>query len=492
MTRAVVIGAGVAGLACGARLAAAGYEVTVFEQGDEVGGKLGLHIESGFRFDTGPSLLLWPEVLRDLLRATGAEKHHIEIELQPVDPIARYHFPDGITLDAHSDRERMRRSFDRALGLGTGAAWTNLMARAEKMWAAIEPSVLSAPTSGVTGLVGQTIRVTDLHTIAPHRSLRSMGQQYLHHPHQRQFLERYATYTGSDPRRTPAVLITIPWLEQTHGAWYIPGGLHRIAEALRALVEANGGTVHTSARVDHVATSGDRVTGVTLTDGTRVAADIVVSNTEARTLYGQLLEHPNAARWRQQVERAEPSLSGFVLLLGLEGTTLDKPHHTVLFNTEYDSEFDGIFGAVPAPVSDPTIYVSAPNDPTLAPEGCESWFVLVNAARQGPVDWDNGDISERYADHLLDLMAKRGMDVRHRVRVRHWISPADLQRRTGAIGGAIYGSSSNGRRAAFLRPSNGAPVEGLYLVGGSAHPGGGVPLVLKSAEIVAGMIRGTT
>lgn len=487
MTRAVVIGAGIAGLACGARLAAAGHEVTVFEQASRVGGKLGLHTEDGFRFDTGPSLLAWPELLRDVIDVAGGDGGE-DLDLQPVDPIARYRYPDGVTLDAHADPERMRRSFDNALGLGTGAAWANLMERAERMWSVIDGQVLSKPTSGVTGLVGQAVRVTDLRTIAPHRSLRSIGQQYLHHPHQRQFLERYATYTGSDPRRSPAVLITIPWLEQTHGAWYVPGGMHRIAEVLQSLIEGHGGTVHTATPVDRVATAGDRVVGVTLTDGTRVPAEIVVSNTEARTLYGQLLEHPNANRWRTQVERAEPSLSGFVLLLGLEGTTPDMAHHTVMFNTDYDSEFDGIFGSVPEPVTDPTIYVSSPRDPAIAPEGCESWFVLVNAARQGPVDWDAGDTSERYAHHLLELMAKRGLDVRHRIRVLRWISPADLQRRTGAIGGAIYGSSSNGRRAAFLRPANGAPVEGLYLVGGSAHPGGGIPLVLKSAEIVARMV----
>lgn len=488
MTRAVVIGAGVAGLACGARLAAAGHEVTVFEKSSRVGGKLGIHVEDGFRFDTGPSLLAWPELLRDLLDATRPDDREIALDLRPVEPIARYQYPDGVTLDAHADRDRMRRSFDHALGLGTGAAWNNLMNRAERMWAAIEGPVLSKPTSGVTGLVGQAIKVTDLRTIAPHRSLRSMAQQYLHHPHQQQFLERYATYTGSDPRRSPAVLITIPWLEQTHGSWYIPGGLHRIAEVLQQVIEAHGGAVHTAAPVDTVATAGDRVIGVTLTDGTRIPADIVVSNTEARTLYGQLLEHPNATRWRAQVERAEPSLSGFVLLLGLEGTTPDMAHHTVMFTADYDSEFDGIFGAAPQPVNDPTIYVSAPRDPAIAPDGCEAWFVLVNAARQGPVDWDAGDTAERYADHIVDLMAKRGLDVRHRIRLRRWISPADLQRRTGAIGGAIYGSSSNGRRAAFLRPANGGPLDGLYLVGGSAHPGGGIPLVLKSAEIVARMV----
>lgn len=489
MTRAVIIGAGVGGLACGARLAAAGYDVTVLEKASRIGGKLGVHVEEGFRFDTGPSLLAWPELLRELLDTTHSDGHDEDFELVPIDPIARYFYPDGVRLDAHADRDRMRLSFDEALGLGTGAAWNNLMLRAERMWSVIEEQVLSKPTSGITGLVGQSVRVTDLRTIAPHRSLRSIGQQYLHHPHQRQFLERYATYTGSDPRRAPAVLATIPWLEQTYGSWYVPGGLHRIAEILQRRIEAHGGAVHTAAPVDTVATRDNKVVGVTLTDGTRIPAEVVVSNTEARTLYGQLLEHPNAARWRDQVERAEPSLSGFVLLLGLRGTTPDMAHHTVMFNTDYDSEFDAIFGAGPEPVPDPTIYVSAPRDPSIAPDGCEAWFVLVNAARQGPVDWDAGDRSARYAEHIIDLMAKRGLDIRQRIRVHRWLSPADLQRRTGAIGGAIYGSSSNGRRAAFLRPANGAPVEGLYLVGGSAHPGGGLPLVLKSAEIVAGMVE---
>ena len=488
MSRIVVIGAGVAGLACGARLSARGHQVTVFEQADQIGGKLGLLEQDGFRFDTGPSLLTWPDVLRDTLRDSSASGRGITLELEPVEPIARYVYPDGVTFDATADRDRMRRAFDHALGLGTGAAWTRLMVRAERMWQAIEQPVLSSPTTGVVGLAGQVLRPAELAAISPHRSLRSIGQHYLHHPHQRQYLERYATYTGSDPRRAPAVLATIPWLEQTRGAWYVPGGLHRIAEVLRALIEANGGAVHTSAPVHRVATAGDRVTGVTLTDGTREPADVVVANIEARTLYGQLLEHPNAAKWRHQVERAEPSLSGFAVLLGLDGHSTDVAHHTVLFNADYDAEFDAIFGASPEPVAEPTIYLSVSGDPATAPEDSEAWFLLVNAARQGPVDWDAGDTAARYTDHLLDLLAKRGVDVRHRVRICKSLSPADLQRRTGAIGGAIYGTSSNGWRAAFLRPANAAPLEGLYLVGGSTHPGGGLPLVLKSAEIVAGLI----
>jgi phytoene desaturase len=486
VTRVAVIGAGVGGLACAARLAARGHEVAVFEQAGRVGGKLGLIEQDGYTFDTGPSVLTWPSLVSDVL-ALADTPESAAIEFVPLEPQTRYYYPDGVTFDAHGDPDRMRRSFDRALGLGTGAAWTQLMQRAERMWDAIEQPVLSEPVPDLSGMANRAARISDMKAIAPHRTLRGIAREYLHHPHQQQYLERFATYTGSDPRKAPAVQATIPWLEQHRGVWYVPGGLYRIADALRSVVEALGGTVHTDAKVDTIAATDEHVTGVTLSDGTRYAADVVVSNIEPRVAY-HLLEHPSASKWRAFAERPEPSLSGFVLLLGLEGRTPDLTHHTVLFCADYDAEFDQIFGPSPQPVTDPTIYISAPDDPALTPDGGEAWFVLVNAARQGPVDWDAGDTSQRYADHLLDLLAKRGFDVRHRIRTQARISPADLQRRTGAAGGAIYGSSSNGWRAAFLRPANKTPLDGLYLVGGSSHPGGGIPLVLKSAEITDRLI----
>lgn len=487
MSRVAVIGAGIGGLAVAARLAKRGHDVAVFEQADHVGGKLGVIERDGFRFDTGPSVVTWPSLITDVLSLADTPEA-TNVTFEAIEPQTRYHYPDGVVLDAYGDAERMHRSFDHALGLGTGAAWDRLMQRAGRMWEAIEGPVLSEPVPDLSAMANRAARVRDLRAIAPHRSLRNIGREYLHHPHQQQFLERYATYTGSDPRRAPAVQVTIPWLEQHRGVWYTPGGLFRIAEAFRSVVEALGGTVHTGARIDTVATADNRVTGVTSADGTRYAADVVVGNIEPRVLYGRLLEHPNATKWRDFAERPEPSLSAFVLLLGLQGRTPDRSHHTVLFSADYDAEFDAIFGASPRPVDDPTVYIAAPHDPTLAPDGHEAWFVLVNAARQGPVDWDAGDTSPRYADHLLDLLAKRGFDVRSRIRTRMVLSPADLQRRTGAVGGAIYGSSSNGWRAAFLRPANATPLAGLYLVGGSAHPGGGIPLVLKSAEIVERLV----
>ena len=164
----------------------------------------------------------------------------------------------------------------------------------------------------------------------------------------------------------------------------------------------------------------------------------------------------------------------------------------VLVNTGYAAEFDAIFGRRPHPVADPTVYVHSPDDPALRPDDdSEGWFVLVNAPRHDPehgVDWDAKGLADSYADQILDVMADRGLDVTGRVRHRLIVSPADLERRTRTPGGSIYGSSSNGPRSAFLRPSNTSPVPGLYLVGGSSHPGGGLPLVVMSAKIVAELI----
>jgi phytoene dehydrogenase-like protein len=186
-----------------------------------------------------------------------------------------------------------------------------------------------------------------------------------------------------------------------------------------------------------------------------------------------------------------------VLLLALRGRTPGLAHHTVLFPDDYDAEFDAVFGVgrhrgAPQPVADPTVYVSAPDDPATRPDDdSESWFVLVNAPRHDPargVDWDAPGLADRYAQQVLEVMARRGFDVRDRVRWCVVRTPADLERDTRSVGGSIYGTSSNGARAAFLRPANASPVPGLFLVGGSSHPGGGLPLVALSAEIVAGLV----
>jgi phytoene dehydrogenase-like protein len=244
-----------------------------------------------------------------------------------------------------------------------------------------------------------------------------------------------------------------------------------------------------------VLTTDAGVSGVRLTDGEVLDADIVVANADATHLYRDLLHDPRIAEPVRRLRRATPSLSGFVLLLAVRGRTPGLRHHNVWFPADYDAEFDAIFGRDAAPVDDPTVYVCAPDDDAMRPDADhESWFVLVNAPRhgtageRGTIDWDAPGLADSYRDRVLAVMAARGFDVRDRLLWSEVRTPADLERSTRAPGGSIYGTSSNGPRAAFLRPANASPVPGLYLVGGSSHPGGGLPLVGMSAEIVADLI----
>ncbi|MET0233706.1 MAG: phytoene desaturase family protein [Kibdelosporangium sp.] len=487
MAQVVVIGAGMGGLAAAARLASSGHQVTVYEQAATHGGKLAVVRKDGFTFDTGPSLLTLPQVYRDLFADTGDPLDDV-VDLVPTHPTCHYRFPDGSELDMPHAEHETEAALTKAFGRQSAAEWRSVLTNAERLWDLVGESVLQSPLGGVRDLVRRSASVRDLMAIAPWRTLRSVGRKQLTDPRMRMLLDRYATYSGSDPRRTPGLMTVIPFVEQRFGGWYVRGGLRRLADALAGRCTELGVRFHFDTPVRSVETTPSGVSGVRLADGRLAAADIVVSNVDARHLYQDMVIDRRADSARRALRRVEPSLSGFVLLLALRGRTREPRHHRVLFPADYDAEFDAIFGPRPHPVPDPAIYVSAPDDPQIRPAGGEAWFVLVNAPAQGAVDWQRPGFADEYADHVLRIMADRGLEVRHRLVWREIRSPADLARETGAVGGAIYGSSSNGPRAALLRPANRSPVPGLFLVGGSAHPGGGLPLVAMSAAIVAKLV----
>ena len=473
MSRIVVIGAGVGGLAAAVRLARAGHRVVVHERSAVAGGKLGRYARDGFAFDTGPSLFTLPQVFDDL---------ELGLRPQPLDPVVRHVFADGTVLDSSSTHEVFVERVAEAFGAGAAADWQRFWRRAERIWAASWRSVLQRPVTPAT-LAGLSWRLTDLAAIAPGRSLRALGLRYLRDRRLRMLLDRYATYTGTDPRRAPAALAAVPYAELAFGGWYLPGGLGTLADALLARCAEAGVEVVPGSPVAAIEANG-AVRGVRLASGESVAADAVVANVDAATVYRDLLPAPS-----RLAGLADRSLAGFVLLLGVRGDTPALAHHTVFFPRHYDAEFDAVFGdpgrGVRArPPDDPAVFVTRAVDDAVHPPGTEAWFVLVNAPPHGTgwnaVNWRRPGLAEAYRDHILAVLAARGLDVRNRLLFAEVRTPADLADDTGAPGGAIYGTAGG-----LLRPANRGPVDGLYLVGGSTHPGGGLPMVTLSARIVA-------
>ena len=236
-----------------------------------------------------------------------------------------------------------------------------------------------------------------------------------------------------------------------------------------------------------------RATGITLSNGEFVPADAVIANADASLIYNTLITEKirKIKRVRTNINNADPSLAGFSLLLGIRKDDSEPlNHHTVLFPKDYDAEFDAIF-THKKPVTEPTIYICSPQDEAMTKDAnLESWFVLVNAPAHGKnsFDWSNQEFARTYANSIIDQIEARGISVRSRLESLTIRTPLDLENAVRAPGGSIYGTSSNGARAAFLRAKNRSPIKGLYCVGGSAHPGGGLPLVGLSAEIVANAV----
>lgn len=495
MANIIVIGAGMGGMACAARLASKGHVVQVLEHNDTWGGKLGFVEHDGSRFDTGPSLLTLPAVYRDLFLKTGAALED-SIEIVELDTAFRYQFADGTVLKMPGTGiGRCAEAIGDTLGGSSADQWRQFMRRAAQMWSVTRKPFLESELHGLRSLLALSWRVNDIRTIAPTKSLRDMANHYLSDDRLITLVDRYATYTGSDPRQAPAALATVPYVEQMFGAYHVAGGLRELGRALYERALAIGVKFEFGCTVSNIATE-PRVSGVTLADGRFMAADIVVANADASNVYDHLLSPSGQQQVRtakKSLAKSTPSLSGFVILQALSGKTADFEHHNVFFPENYEDEFDSIFGIGKkvTPVSDPTIYICSPNDEKMVPHGNESWFMLINAPRHDPingVDWSNEELKDSYAKQILTALSKRGIEASSRVTWQQTLTPEDLERNTLAPGGSIYGTSSNGMRSAFLRPENVTKIPNLYLVGGSSHPGGGLPLVGMSAEIVASHI----
>jgi phytoene desaturase len=466
VSRVVVVGAGVGGLACGLHLARAGHQVTIVEQALAPGGKCAQVTHGGHRFDAGPSLLTMPWTVRELLGD--------RVELLPVEPVTRYRFADGTSVELSADLPRSVAALD-AWSPGAGEDWARFLRVCAAMWTASVPVLTGPPPwpprRPLPGAPPPDPR--DLLRVRPWHTLRTLARATVRDRRLRLVVERFATYAGAEPGRAPAALAVAGYVEHAFGAWHVRGGLYAIVDALADAFREAGGTLRCGVRAEGLRVPGHAAVPIAETAGTRGRVTAVLTSAGAL--------RADAVVYNGDVPSArERSLSGFVLMLGLRGRDPGRTHHEIRFPTDTAAEWDDVFRAR-RPVRDPTLYLSAPwvTDPAEAPSGSESLFVLVNAP-SGGVDWDAAGAP--YAEALLDRL---GID-RGRLDVVLRRTPGDLARLTGALGGAIYGVAAHGRFGTLKRPPNRVRgMANLWRVGGTTHPGGGLPLVLLSGGLVA-------
>ncbi len=475
----VIVGAGIGGLSTAIRLAAAGEQVVVFEKNGLVGGKMYQIKAEGYTWDTGPSVITMLNVLEELFMIAGRRLEDY-VSLEAVEPLTRYFYADGTVLDASQDEKKMAAEISKIQATDV-AGYRNYLRYAEELHRITGPVFIydKPPTwrSFTKVPFGDWFKADGLRTMS--QAINS----YVRSRQLRQFLGRFATYVGASPYQAPATLNVIAHVELSGGVFYPKGGVYEIARALEQLAKELGVRIETDCAIAEIAVADRRACGVRLANGEEVAAKAVVSNVDVTTTRQKLL-----AAAKGGVPQ-DLSCSGFVLLLGVEKEHPRLAHHNIFFSEDYPAEFAAIFEEG-RPPEKPTIYVAitSKKDVEHAPPGCENWFVLVNVpALNEATDWERE--ASGYRDLILGRLADCGYDIRDHIGVERILTPVDLTHRSGAWRGALYGASSNARLAAFRRPHNRAKgVRGLYFVGGTTHPGGGVPMVALSGKVAAELV----
>ncbi|MCB9149404.1 MAG: phytoene desaturase [Caldilineaceae bacterium] len=484
--KVVIIGAGLGGLSAAIHLASAGVQVTVLEQNATIGGKMNSLAADGFTWDTGPSVITMRHVFEALFAHAG--RHLADyVQLQPVEPLTRYFYPDGARLDASPDLRQMIAQIAQ-IDARDIEGYLQFLAYAARVHRITGPVFIynEPPTLASCWRVPPT----DFLKAGVLQTLQRRIQRYVRSPHLQQLLGRYATYVGASPYAAPATLSVIAHVELAGGVWYPRDGVYALAQGMARLAQELGVQIETDCPVQQIVTRHERVCAVVTQDGRRVEADAVVANVDVTTVYDTLLPHTaSVVRRLVKLKKQQVSGSGFVLMLGVEKVHADLLHHNILFSRDYRCEFDDIFQRG-IPPRDPTIYINitSKTDRQHAPPGCENWFVLVNAPPIGDrFDWHTQ--AAYYGDRVLETIARFGFDVRGHIRSRHMLTPLDIARQSGAWRGALYGLSAHGRFSALRRPHNRcSDVAGLYFAGGATHPGGGTPLVTLSGQVAANMI----
>ncbi len=493
MSRIGVVGAGLAGLSAAAVLAGRGHEVTVFEKNDWIGGKADQWSQDGWRFDMGPTILTVPSVLRRVFAEAG-ERMEDWLDLRRVDPQWRCFFDGGRVLDLVEDVDTMADTLGRASGDG----YRDFLAMSRKLNEVSERFFFWRSIEDITDTIDLR-RNMDLATMRDVMSLR-MGSSVAREIRKRipdaqaaQMLDHLVQYVGSSPFASPAVLCGIGHMQQDEGIWYPMGGTRAVPEALGRVLSKHGVTIRTGTGVARIVQSGGRVAGVETDTGEMLRFDAVVSNMDSVRTYRELVGGVEQRRFERRWGKRAPACSGVVLYLGLDRAYEHLAHHDFVFSRDPEEEFDYIYErGEPAP--DPTCYLAATTrtEPGAAPEGGEALYVLVHTPYLRPHhDWST--MLPAYRRVILDKLARTAglTDLEDRIRVERVLTPQDIHDRYRVLNGAIYGLASHGRFTGAFKPGNRSrELPGLYLAGGAAHPGPGMPMVLMSGWIAADALDG--
>ena len=486
MKKAIVIGAGIAGIAVSLRLRKQGYLVDVYEANDYPGGKLSSFAQGNYRFDAGPSLFTMPHFIEELFELYDLNPAEY-FSYKRKETVCNYFWEDGTRFTVPSDKRAFAVAASQAFSVPEKKinAYLDRSANKYELTAPVflEKSLHKVSTYLKKDTLKALMRTAGMDI---NRSLNQVNQSHIGEPHLVQLFDRFATYNGSSPYQTPGIMSMIPHLEMHYGTYFPQGGMVAITQSLFALAEQQGVNFRFSQKVEKILTKDNLAIGILL-NNKKINADLVISNMDIYPTYKKLL--PDKPYPKKTLEQ-ERSSSALIFYWGIKKEFPELDLHNILFSANYKKEFDCLFKQKTM-YSNPTVYIniSSKEEPSDAPEGCENWFVMVNAPGDYGQDWDKFVHSTKQ-NILQKIQRVLGVDIGNLIETEAVLDPRLIESRTSSYRGALYGAASNNKFAAFLRhPNFSRKIKNLYFCGGSVHPGGGIPLCLLSAKIVSDLVE---
>jgi len=483
---AVVIGSGFGGLTLACRLQASGVQVTLLEKRDRIGGRAYQLTDRGYVFDMGPSLITAPAILDSVFQAAGRRLVDY-VDLIPLDPYYRIFFHDGTHIDYVGDPERMKAELAR-FDERDAENYDAFIEKVRPIYDAVIGDRLgSKPFDTVGSMASFVPKVIKLGAWRP---VHSFVKKYFRDFRSRFIYSFHPLFVGGNPFTAPSVYLMIPFLEREGGVWFSRGGMYSLVEAYGRLFEELGGELRTGHEVEEIVVEDGRAVGA-IANGERFDADLVATNADVGHTYSKLIAPEHRKHWTdRKVMKQDYTMSCFLLYLGTRKKYPKLEHHTLILAERYKELVKDIFRRKILP-DDFSMYLHVPTatDQDMAPEGCESMYVLIPVANnQSGIDWE--PIREEFADTVIDFLEEWGMeDLRESLEVLHIFTPDDFESRLNSTYGNAFGIEPRLSQTAYFRPQNRSEdIDRLYLVGAGTHPGAGVPGVVLSAETTYGCI----